>query len=171
MTPVFTPLLLPLAPPSLQELEQLRTQRSPLLDVAICDATPNQLVAAHAAARSAVSTLLLSDAPLLFPPGLLAVAALRSGMRSVPLPYPKLLAHLASKAVDVSGGAGQQLPQGMSDPGDALRAALDQVDALVVKQQWSKMPGLEARATDIDLRIKLWKDPSLAGRSGKQQQG
>lgn len=154
-----------------QELDQLRTQRSPLLDVAICDATPDQLVAAHAAARSAVGTLLLSDAPLLFPPGLLAVAALRSGLRSVRLPYPQLLAHVASKAVDLSGGSGQQLLQGVSDPGEALRSVLDQVDELVVKQQWSKMPDLEARATDIDLRIKLWKGPSNAGRGSKQQQG
>jgi hypothetical protein len=48
---------------------------------------------------------------------------------------------------------------------------LDQVDELVVKQQWSKMPDLEATATDIDKRIKLWKGPSKAARGSKQQQG
>lgn len=50
-------------------------------------ATPEQLRRAREHAMAAADALLLSDAPLLFPPAQLGLAAVRSGIRHVRAPF------------------------------------------------------------------------------------
>ncbi len=50
---------------------------------ALQDITEQQMANAKKAARAAADALMLTDAPLLFPPGQLALAAMRSGFNKV----------------------------------------------------------------------------------------
>ena len=56
-----------------------------LLDPALQEVGGESLAQARAAARAAVDALMLTDAPLIFPPGQLALAAMRSGCNKVAL--------------------------------------------------------------------------------------
>lgn len=58
--------------------------------------TEQQMADARKAARAAADALMLTDAPLLFPPGQLALAAMRSGFSKVRgLPRVHILARMA----------------------------------------------------------------------------
>ena len=123
-----------------------------------------------------MATILQTDAPLLFTPGLLGVAALRSGFRGVGISCPKLLAHYAKKgmymgkeaaSVAAAGGGG-----GVENEGGAeqqLLQQLRQVDELVMAQT-AGLEGLQAKATEVDRKIKLWKR-SLGGAGGAASGG
>lgn len=52
-------------------------------DTTLQDLTQQQVADANRAARAAADALMLTDAPLLFPPGQLALAAMRSGFNKV----------------------------------------------------------------------------------------
>jgi hypothetical protein len=54
------------------------------LDEPLQNLTAEVLSKAKAAARAAIDALMLTDAPLIFPPGQLALAAMRSGFNKVP---------------------------------------------------------------------------------------
>ena len=56
------------------------------LDGSLRSLTDEQLARAQAAAGAAADSLMLTDAPLMFPPGQLALAAMRAAFRKVPLP-------------------------------------------------------------------------------------
>ena len=68
----------------LQELDACQQQPGVLAEP-LQKASKETLVKAAAAAKAAVDTLMLTDAPLLYPPGQLALAAVRSGLQQVPI--------------------------------------------------------------------------------------
>ena len=59
----------------------------PQLDDALLQVSDEQMARARGAAVAAADALLLTDAPLLFPPGQLALAAMRAGFRKVRAAY------------------------------------------------------------------------------------
>ena len=65
-----------------QDLEDCQKQGG-ILDKALQELKGESLVMARAAAKAAVDALMLTDAPLVFPPGQLALAAMRSGCNKV----------------------------------------------------------------------------------------
>lgn len=71
------------------------------LDAGLAAASASQVESAKGAAQGALAALLLSDAPLLYPPGQLALAALRSGCASVQVSIPRYVQHVAEKASEV----------------------------------------------------------------------
>jgi hypothetical protein len=141
-------------------------------------------------AHKAVAAILHSDAPLLFPPGVLALAALRSGARSAGLPCAQLLEHVARRAAaaraddlererrqgedreTIPGGAGappgRLVVPGGGEGAEGLQRLLGwigEVDALVVAAM-KEEEGLEARATETDRKIKLWRKAAAGGGGG-----
>lgn len=160
----------------MQEFDQLRSQQSPALDPPLLSAPSETLSAAHAKARAAVDVLMLTDAPLMYPPGALAVAALRSGFRSVNLSTQQYVKHIAQKAAAAAagGGAAAAAENGAGVPPDVAEqqhqqllgtlAAIDQLAA----QQSSGMneQAVKSKAAEIDRRLKLWKK-ELAGKKGQ----
>jgi cyclin H len=168
-----------------QELDALRSQQSAALDPQLLGAPSEALGAAHAKARSALDLLQLSDAPLLHPPGVLAVAALRSGFRGVQLPCQRYLQHVAAcgAAAAAAGGIGeaagapaeqqqQQQPAPVPDAvvqahHEQLLATLAALDGLAAGLQGQLDEGaLQARATGVDRAIKLWKKELGGGGAG-----
>jgi hypothetical protein len=69
-----------------QDLEECQREGG-ALDEALQGLRGDALKQAQAAARAAVDALMLSDAPLLFPPGQLALAAMRSGCNKARPPF------------------------------------------------------------------------------------
>eukprot|EP00775_Hariotina_reticulata_P004396 gene4396-4649_t len=135
------------------EFEDLRKQQAPLLDPPLLAASPQQLATAHSKARASMDVLVMSDAPLLHPPGLLAVAAMRSGFRAVNLPCQRYLQHIAQKAAAATEGAAPQ-----ADAAEQrMMTALAAVDELVKQQGLIDEAALQQRATEVDRAIKLWK--------------
>lgn len=65
-----------------QDLEDCQ-KKGGVLDEALQGLKGESLAMARAAAKAAVDALMLTDAPLLFPPGQLALAAMRSGCNKV----------------------------------------------------------------------------------------
>lgn len=61
-----------------QDLEECQAEGG-ILDAELQALSAGALKQARGAAHAAVDALMLSDAPLLFPPGQLALAAMRSG--------------------------------------------------------------------------------------------
>lgn len=55
-----------------------------MLDEVLQELKGESLTKARTAAKAAVDALMLTDAPLVFPPGQLALAAMRSGCNKVP---------------------------------------------------------------------------------------
>jgi hypothetical protein len=160
-----------------QEFDQLRSQQSPALDLPLLSAPSDTLSAAHAKARAAVDVLMLTDAPLMYPPGALAVAAVRSGFRSVNLSTQQYVKHIAQKAAAAAaagGGGAAAAGNGAGVAADVVEqhhqqllgtlAAIDQLAA----QQSSGMneQAVKAKAAEIDRRLKLWKK-ELVGKKGQ----
>lgn len=163
----------------------MRTAQSPALDPPLLSAPSEALSAAHAKARAAVDVLMLTDAPLLYPPGLLAVAALRSGFRSVSLSTQQYLRHVAAKAaavaVAVAAGSGTESaaaagaaaaapspPEVVEQQHQQLLASLAAIDQLAAAQAGGmNEAAVKAKAAEIDRRLKLWKKELLAGKKEK----
>lgn len=163
-----------------QEFDQLRSQQSPALDPALLTAPSETLAAAHAKARAAVDVLMPTDAPLMYPPGALAVAALRSGFRSVNLSTQQYLRHIAQKAAAVEAAGGSPAAATESAAGVApeaverhlqqLLGTLAAIDQLAA-QQSSGMneQAVKAKASEIDRRLKLWKKDLMGKKGGGDQ--
>lgn len=149
----------------------MRTQQSPLLDDQLLSAPAQSLSAAHGKARAAVDLLVMTDASLLYPPGVLAVAAMRSGFRGVQLGCHKYLQHIAHRALQAAAGAAGGGSSSVS-PAEAeqrLLASLAAVDDLAAKQAQINEAAMQGKATEVDRTIKLWKKSMAAQRtdSGK----
>jgi hypothetical protein len=131
----------PLEPPPLrrpaQDIERCQKLSpgalSAELNVAV--AKPGLLQQLQAKASSAADVLMATDAPLLFPPAQLALAALRSACRHLGLSLSSYIHHVAAQqqAQGQGQGQGQQQAQQQGDGADAraqlLLAALDRLDA------------------------------------------
>lgn len=85
--------------------------------------SPEQLQQARQHAMEAADVLLLTDAPLLFPPAQLALSALRSGLRKVGISFTPYLEHVAQRVSDPGS-----LPHGQL-PADYLKAQLEKIDS------------------------------------------
>eukprot|EP00878_Enallax_costatus_P025928 GHUV01027786.1.p1 GENE.GHUV01027786.1~~GHUV01027786.1.p1 ORF type:complete len:161 (-),score=60.63 GHUV01027786.1:401-883(-) len=145
-----------------QEFDDLRSQRSQKLDAGLLNAQSETLTAAHSKARSSVDILVMTDAPLLFTPGLIAVAAMRSGFRGVQLSCQKLLQHIARRAVEVADAAGGSAAENAEQQFlDSLAA----VDALAAQQSQIDKEALQQRASNADRAIKLWRKSLQASRA------
>jgi hypothetical protein len=142
------------------------------------------IVAANGKARAAVDVLMLTDAPLLYPPGALAVAALRSGFRSANLSCQQYLQHIAQKAaaVNAAGGtaaaavgnrAGTAAVADVEQHHQQLLATLAALDQLAEQQGPIDMDALTSKATELDRKVKIWKKKLAAatGGSSSGQQG
>ncbi len=82
---------------------------------------------ARGGAAAAADALALTDAPLLWTPGQLALAAARAGLRRAGVPAGALVARAAAAALDARGGAAAgQLEAATA----ALEAALAEIDAM-----------------------------------------
>lgn len=157
----------------------MRTAQSPALDPPLLSAPSEALSAAHTKARAAVDVLMLTDAPLLYPPGLLAVAALRSGFRSVSLSTQQYLRHVAAKAAAVAAAAAGMVsvaaaagtappPEVVEQQHQQLLASLAAIDQLAAAQAGGmNEAAVKAKAAEIDRRLKLWKKELLAGKKEK----
>lgn len=158
----------------------MRAARAPGLDAALRDAAPDALARLARGAHKAVAAILSSDAPLLYPPGALALAGLRSGARGAGLACGAFIEHAAARGGAAAAAAraapAPPIPGGANPPpahlapapggGGALQQLLGwlgEVDALVVAAMAEDEAGLEARATDIDRRIKLWRKAASGG--------
>ncbi|GBF89062.1 cyclin-H1 [Raphidocelis subcapitata] len=175
----------------LQELEELRAQRAPALDAALLDAPADAVAKLSRGANKAVAAILQSDAPLLYPPGVLALAALRSGARTAGVACGAFVEHAAARAAaeraaeaaaadaaaESAAGAGP-IPGGENPVPEHLRlggseadrvqqllAWLGEIDACVVAAM-KEEEGLEPRATEIDRTIKLWRKAAAAPLGG-----
>lgn len=137
-----------------QEFDDLRSQRSEQLDSGLLNASSETLTAAHAKARSSLDILVMTDAPLLFTPGVIAVAAMRSGFRGVQLSCHKLLQHIARKAAQ-SSGAGDSPAAGTAE--QQLLDSLATVDRVAAQQGQLDEESLQQRAAEVDRTIKLWR--------------
>jgi hypothetical protein len=177
----------PPTPPILQELEDLRAAGAPGLDSGLLDAAPDAVAKLFRGAHKAVAAILNSDAPLLYPPGVLALAAFRSGARAAGLGASGFIEHAAARAAAVraeeeaaDGGAPREpipggalpAPEHLRAPGGGgggaqqLLAWMGEVDVLVVAAMQEE-EGLEARATEVDRKIKLWRrQAAVAGGGG-----
>lgn len=120
------------------------------------------LTAAHNKARSSLDLLVMTDAPLLHTPGLIAVAAMRSGFRGVQLSCQKFLQHIARRALDVSDAADSSTA---ADAEQQMLANLAAVDALAARQGQIDKDALQKRASDVDRTIKLWRKSLQAPRA------
>lgn len=180
MLPPSPPPLVSLPPPPLlsQEFDQLRTQQSPSLDPGLVSAPSDSLSAAHAKARAAVDVLMLTDAPLLYPPGALAAAALRSGLRSANLSCQQFLKHIAAKGAAVTAAGGTAAAAvGNGVPGvsaaDAeqhhqqLLGTLAAIDQLAAQQGPVTTGAVQTKAAEIDLRVRKWKKNLAAAAAGR----
>lgn len=67
----------------MQDLRAMKEAQDNSSSAALQDITEQQMGDAKKAARAAADALMLTDAPLLFPPGQLALAAMRSGFNRV----------------------------------------------------------------------------------------
>ena len=67
----------------MQDLRAMKEAQDHSSSAALQDITEQQMRDAKKAARAAADVLMLTDAPLLFPPGQLALAAMRSGFNKV----------------------------------------------------------------------------------------
>ena len=67
----------------MQDLKAMTESREDSSTPALEEVTVQQMADAKKAARAAADALMLTDAPLLFPPGQLALAAMRSGFNKV----------------------------------------------------------------------------------------
>lgn len=121
------------------------------------------LSSAHASARGALNCALLTDAPLLHPPGALAAAALRVGLRAAGLPTDGLVAHIAGRAkawrcAEVEGGdPREQDVDEEQELRSRLVAELDAIDALADASAALSGEALQTRATEVDRMVKLWR--------------
>ncbi|EIE26696.1 cyclin-like protein [Coccomyxa subellipsoidea C-169] len=79
------------------DLEDCQKEGS-VIDPPLQELGGDTLAQARAAARAAVDALMLTDAPLLFPPGQLALAAMRSGCNKVKVPLGSFLSRVAGRA-------------------------------------------------------------------------
>lgn len=152
-----------------QEFDQLRSQQSPALDAPLLTAPSEALTAARGKARAAVDVLMLTDAPLLFPPGALALAALRSGFRSAGLSCQGYLKHVAQRGASGAAASGQgeggDVGMVVEQRHQQLLATLAAIDQLGAQQGHVDGEALKAQATQIDRRVKVWKK-QLAGGGG-----
>ena len=131
---------------------------------------------------------MLSCPPPLFDlntPGVLALAALRSGFRAVHLSCQQYLKHVAQKAAAVTAAGGTAAAAAAGDGGAgvsaadaeqqyqqllATLAAVDQLAAEVQGQTDNDV--LKTKASEVDRAIKLWKrSVTAAGGGGPSSQG
>ena len=134
-----------------------------LLGEALATAPVAALSRAHAAALAAADVLVTCDAHLLYPPGQLALAALRSGMRKAGIGGSGALVRRAAALGGVVSSAppappGGRVPSPPPQPGEpaaadvaALEAALDGLDGLGTAAATPPTAD-EARAADARLR-------------------
>ncbi|KAK9811055.1 hypothetical protein WJX73_009567 [Symbiochloris irregularis] len=132
-------------------------------------ATPEQQHRAREHAMAAADALLLTDAPLLFPPAQLGLAAVRSGIRHVGLSFTPYLERAASQASSPGSTAGT-VPQGTEV--EYLRGQLDAIDKYGLEGA-TKVDEKELRRIDRKLKgCRNWsQDPkSEAYKSAQAQQ-
>jgi hypothetical protein len=147
----------------LQELDDLRSQKSQLLDPPLLAATSEAIDKARGRARAAADSLLLTDAPLLHAPGVIAAAALRSAFRTLQLPYHQFLRHVAQQGMQQQIAAAGSSGDGSNGSLDAaaaeqrLLASMAAVDDLAVQQGQINEAALQSKAAEVDRTIKLWK--------------
>jgi hypothetical protein len=108
--------------------------------------------------------LLLTDAPLLQAPGVIAAAALRSAFRTLQLPCHQFLRHIAQRGMQqqqiAAGGSSTNGSNGSLDAAAAeqrLLASMAEVDDLAVRQGQIDEAALQSKAAEVDRTIKLWK--------------
>jgi hypothetical protein len=150
------------SPSVLQELDELRSQKSPLLDAQLLAAPLDALDKARGRARAAADSLLLTDAPLLHAPGVIAAAALRSAFRTLQLPCHQFLRHTAQRGMQqqIAAAGSSNGSNGSLDAAAAeqrLLASMAAVDDLAVQQGQINEAALQSRAAEVDRTIKLWK--------------
>lgn len=145
----------------LQEFDNLRSQRSSQLDAGLLSASSETLAAAHTKARSSVDILVMTDAPLLFTPGVIAVAAMRSGFRGVQISCQKLLQHIARRAAASAAAESDAVEDAEQQLLDNLAA----VDALAAQQGQLDEAALQQKASEVDRTIKLWRKSLQASRA------
>ncbi|GAX76437.1 hypothetical protein CEUSTIGMA_g3882.t1 [Chlamydomonas eustigma] len=137
------------------------TSPPPPLEDALSTASNDQIEKWRLRSVSAIDALMLSDAPLQYPPGQLALAALRSSLRASGIPIPKFLHRIVCKSLSMSTE-----DQDMRDSVDQqahqinmLVSALDDIDRLGAAGS-QKVDEEEVRA--IDLRLKTMRAQSNA---------
>ncbi|CAL8467030.1 g6566 [Coccomyxa elongata] len=95
-----------------------------VLDEALQELKGESLTKARAAAKAAVDALMLTDAPLVFPPGQLALAAMRSGCSKVKILFGSFLSRVAKKAQEEGRSGSSQ-----EDIVQELRSAFARIDS------------------------------------------
>ncbi|KAJ9512896.1 hypothetical protein QJQ45_029128, partial [Haematococcus lacustris] len=128
-----------------------------LLDPDLLAASPETMAQCRAKATAAVDTLMLTDAPLLYPPGSIALAALRSGLRARGLSCTRYLHRLAAQVAEGVGSddaADVVTESAVAAAVAQLTQMMEEVDRLGV-QGMRKLEQQEV--AEIDRRIKAWR--------------
>ncbi|KAL6758199.1 hypothetical protein V8C86DRAFT_1525447 [Haematococcus lacustris] len=128
-----------------------------LLDPDLLAASPETMAQCRAKATAAVDTLMLTDAPLLYPPGSIALAALRSGLRARGLSCTRYLHRLAAQVAEGVGSddaADVATESAVAAAAAQLTQMMEEVDRLGV-QGMRKLEQQEV--AEIDRRIKAWR--------------
>lgn len=141
------------------------------MDEAVMQAPPEALGRWRASAISAVDALMLSDAPLQHPPGQLALAALRNGLKAHGVRLVKYIEHAARQAKEVLTADGEEVPNDTSDLLTDLLSALDDIDKLGMEGA-QKVDKSDAQAIDMKFkahRVQGDAEASKAVRDGEKE--
>ncbi|KAK9809925.1 hypothetical protein WJX72_001822 [[Myrmecia] bisecta] len=153
-----------------QDLEEWRTDpEGGCPDAQLQKAEAAHITKAKQAAKAAVDALMLTDAPLLFSPGQIALAALRSGFRAAELSSASYLARVAKQAPQAGGAADAGGPEARLEQLKAALASIDVFGAAGAK------PVNDDEVRKIDRRLKACHNPlldpeSAAYKRAQQQQ-
>lgn len=124
-------------------------------DEVLCKLDAAGINKARGAAQAALDALMLTDAPLMYSPSLIALAALRAGFRKIEVSSGKYIAHIASKQQEV---AASQDMQNAAPPHEQLMSQLCELDKL---GQEGAVPVDDAEVRKIDRKLKACHNPLL----------
>lgn len=139
-----------------QELTRLCAERPSALDASLISSLePATRSRARGSATSAVDALMLSDAPLLHPPGQLALAALKSGFRACNLNFSSFLLCAIKNAVQHMKVDSSHVEARLRE----LQRNLDDIDQLGMAGT-RKVSTQDASA--VDRKLREWRNAAKA---------
>lgn len=140
----------------IQDLEDCQSDAGCGLDDSLRSLDAEALAAVRQRAYTAADLLMLTDAPLMYPPGVLALAALRSAFRKAGTKFGTYLPRV--NAMAMSTGEAAPAPD-VAARLERLEADLAAVDQLAVAA--AQTPVSEAQAAAVDRKLRLCHNPLL----------
>lgn len=148
----------------LEDIEECRKQGTADLDDSLKHCSQENMHMLKHKVLGGVEALMCSDAPLMFPPGLLALAALRSGCKRMNLECKGYLGRVAKMAMQVADDEGLASADEGQPPLQRLLRHLDELDKL--GSEGAKQVTSEVAAT-IDRKITMIRQLNTADKEGR----